>query len=98
MIPPQGFGETGENERNKETNANLFFFFGGGGGGQRNKDESGEQWIQEIMEDCGGKDKQSNLFKGNNDTDTIIFLISLQSKPTRSVDKVFVCRSRDHNS
>ena len=33
------------------------------------------------MEGCGGKDEQSNLFKGNNDTGTIIFLISLQSKP-----------------
>ena len=50
------------------------------------------------MEGCGGKDEQSNLFKGNNDTGTIIFLTGLQSKPTRSVDKVFVCRSRDHNS
>ena len=40
------------------------------------------------MEGCGGKDEQSSLFKGNNDTGTIIFLISLQSKPTRSVDKV----------
>ena len=50
------------------------------------------------MEGCGGKDEQSNLFKGNNDTGTIIVLTSLQSKPTRSVDKVFVCRSRDHNS
>ena len=50
------------------------------------------------MEGCGGKDEQSNLFKGNNDTGSIIVLISLQSKPTRSVDKVFVCRSRDHNS
>ena len=37
------------------------------------------------MEVCGGKDEQSNLFKGKNDTGTIIFLISLQSKPTRSV-------------
>ena len=43
------------------------------------------------MEGCGGKDEQSNLFKGNNDTDSIIVLISLQSKPTRSVDKVFEC-------
>ena len=50
------------------------------------------------MEGCGGKDEQSNLFKGNNDTGSIIVLISLQSKPTRSVDKVFVCRSREHNS
>ena len=43
------------------------------------------------MEGCGGKDEQSNLFKGNNDTGSIIVLISLQSKPTRSVDKVHVC-------
>ena len=98
MIPPQGFGETGGggggiNETRKQM-LNLFL------GGHGNKEEYMEEWIQEItcMEGCGGKDEQSNLFKGNNDTGSIIVLISLQSKPTRSVDKVFVCRSRDHNS
>ena len=30
------------------------------------------------MEGCGGKDEQSNLFMGNNDTGSIIVLISLQ--------------------
>ena len=39
MIPPQGFGETGENKRNKKKQMLIFL------GGQRNKDESGEQWI-----------------------------------------------------
>ena len=58
----------------------------------------GNSGYKKLWRVVGGKDEQSNLFKGNNDTGTIIVLTSLQSKPTRSVDKVFVCRSRDHNS